>query len=81
MTTKAKSQAGLLKGLETHIANPFLNLATVAVALGVSSDTVSRWIKSERIKATRFPYGWKVRKSDLVDILENGFPENESSEE
>ena len=78
MTTKKKPKE--LDGLQTHFDNPFLSLPLVAKAIGVDTDTISRWIKAGKIKATRFPYGWKVRKSDLADILENGFP-HESVEE
>ncbi len=70
---KTATKAKPTDGLQTHIENPFLDLSTVAKALGVDPSTIGRWVKDGKIKATRFPYGWKVRKSDLADILENGF--------
>lgn len=67
---KATTQTDLLDGLNTHKADPFLNIATVAEALGRHPTTVGRWVVEGAIRATRFPNGtWKIRKSDLELLL------------
>jgi excisionase family DNA binding protein len=65
-----KSQASELDGLSTNEVDPLLNLATVAKAVGKHPTTVRAWVDSgliEVVKVGRLP---KIRKSDLVKLLE-----------
>lgn len=68
---KAKRQSDLIANLETDAKDAFLNLRTVAVALGVHPSTVRGWVSTGAIRATRFPNGlYRIRKSDLERLLE-----------
>jgi predicted site-specific integrase-resolvase len=69
-----KAQADLIKGLKTHANDPFLNVATVAAALGRSHQTISRWIELGKLAATPWPSGgFKIRRSELERILNTQF--------
>lgn len=69
-----KAQADLIKNLKTHASDPFLNVSTVAAALGRSHQTISRWIELGKLAATPWPSGgYKIRRSELERILNTEF--------
>ncbi|AMV31322.1 Helix-turn-helix domain protein [Pirellula sp. SH-Sr6A] len=70
MSGQAKTQKKLVEDLNTNDKDPFLNLTTVARALGKHSTTIRNWVNDGIIAATRFPNGlYKIRKSDLEKLL------------
>lgn len=70
MSGQAKTQQKLVKDLNTNEKDPFLNLTTVARALGKHSTTIRNWVNDGIINATRFPNGlYKIRRSDLETLL------------
>lgn len=54
----------------THEDDPFLTPAEVGRQLGMSAQTIGRWIQDGLIIATFFPNDrWKVRKSEVNRLL------------
>lgn len=54
----------------THKEDPLLTLTEVARQLGVTPQTISRWVADGLLVAIRQPSGlWKVRKSEVNNFL------------
>jgi excisionase family DNA binding protein len=53
-------------------SSPLLTVPELAKALGVSDQTVRRWVRTQRIPSTRNPEGWPlVHLEDVpADLLE-----------
>lgn len=70
MTTTNKSQRREIADVQGHAADPILNLAAVADALGRSPSTIGRWVTEGVLPSIAMPSGMrKVRKSTLVAWL------------
>lgn len=67
--SNGKAQSKELDGVNTHAADPLLNMATVAKAVGKHPSTVRSWVDSGLIDTVRCGKLPKIRKSDLVKLL------------
>lgn len=79
----AKSQKEMIRGIDSHLDDPFLHLSTVADALGRSPQTIGRWVADGAIPHVVQPGGMKkIRKSQLLKWLEvTGFGKSEGAVE
>lgn len=51
--------------------NDFLSVAEAADQLGVSKETLRRWVEERRVRHIRFPSGAiRFRPSDIAELLE-----------
>jgi excisionase family DNA binding protein len=49
-------------------------IAEVANCLGMSQDTVTEWIKTGRLKASRIGRFWRIRPRDLEAFIDDPPP-------
>ena len=56
--------------LETH------TISEVAVMLSVSSESIRRYIKSNKLKASRVGRQWRISDEDLKEYFEKNSNEN-----
>lgn len=60
---------------ETPAFPEILTLGEVADCLRVSQATVWRWCNNGRLPAFRIGRSWRVRRSDLEDLIEQSLDE------
>lgn len=51
---------------------PWFSLEEIAVHLGVSQDTVHRWIRRRRMPAHKVGHLWKFKASEVDDWVRAG---------
>ena len=56
------------------LKKPLYSIKEVCELLGISSDTVRRWIKSGQLKAVKVGIQWRVKRESIQDILDSGTP-------
>jgi excisionase family DNA binding protein len=52
----------------------FYSIAEVADCLAMSPDTIHRWIKTGRLKASRIGRFWRIRARDLEAFIDDPPP-------
>jgi excisionase family DNA binding protein len=50
------------------------SIAEVAERLGMSKDTITTWIKTRRLKASRIDRFWRIRARDLEAFIDDPPP-------
>lgn len=56
----------------------WLSMEEICKYLGVSNDTVHRWITRNKMPSTKFGRCWKFKKAQVDAWAENGGAENKS---
>jgi len=64
-----------LKGGE-NMASRLLSVKEVAETLGVTVDTVQRWLAAGKLKGIKLGRLWRVRSADLEKFLKEGGKKN-----
>lgn len=57
-----------------HQIEPWLSLEEIARHLGVSQDTVHRWIRGKAMPAHKVGHLWKFQVSEVNDWVRAGKP-------
>ncbi len=56
----------------TELDDRWLSVSEIAKYLGVSNDTVYRWIDKQAMPAHRVGRAWKFKKDEVDDWVRNG---------
>ncbi|WP_417516536.1 methylation-associated defense system helix-turn-helix domain-containing protein MAD1 [Marinobacter sp.] len=56
----------------TELDDRWLSVSEIAKYLGVSNDTVYRWIDKQTMPAHRVGRAWKFKKDEVDDWVRNG---------
>lgn len=61
-----------IRGVHKMKPEPWVSLEEIAEHLGVSTDTIHRWIRAKRIPAHRVGRLWKFKVSDVDEWVRAG---------
>lgn len=62
---------------ENNVNEPWVGTKEIAEHLGVTKDTVHKWIKAEIIPCSRVGKLWKFKKSEVDAWVKAGGAEND----
>lgn len=58
--------------MELQIKDRWLSVQEIAMYLGISKETIYRWLEAEKIPAHKIGKQWKFKTSDVDDWIMSG---------